>query len=442
MGSRHVFSRGGAERVQIDHGAGAELVDAEGRRYLDAAGGAIVVGVGHGVTEVVQAAAEQASRVAYVHGSAFSSEVLEEYADALAPLLPVQDPRIYPVSGGSEAVESALKMVRAYHLARGEDRDVVIGRQGSYHGNSRGALSVSGRTGLRAPYLPWLTGAAHASTPYEYRCAFPDTHPEGCGARHAQVLEETIQRVGPGRVAAFVAEPISGAGLGACVPPEDYWPAITQVCRRHGILVVADEVMTGFGRTGTWFGSEHFGLRPDLLVAGKGTASGYWPLGLAVASGPVHEVLTGAGFVHGFTYSHHVVGAATGLAVLRVLQRDGLVDASARQGQRLHDALRRELADVAGIGDVRGRGLLQAVELVADPTTGEPFGRGERVTERVTEACREHGVLVYPSTGCADGTDGDLLLLGPPLVVTDEQVDAIAVRVATGIREVLGSTGG
>lgn len=439
MGSRHVFSRGGAGRVRIDHGAGVELVDVEGRRYLDAAGGAIVVGVGHGVTEVVQAAAEQASRVAYVHGSAFSSEVLEEYADALGSLLPLEDPRIYPVSGGSEAVESALKMARAYHLARGEDRDVVIGRQGSYHGNSRGALSVSGRTGLRAPYLPWLTGAEHTSTPYEYRCAFPDTHPDGCGARHAQVLEETIQRVGPARVAAFVAEPISGAGLGACVPPEDYWPAITQVCRRHGILVVADEVMTGFGRTGTWFASEHFGLRPDLLVAGKGTASGYWPLGLAVASGPVHEVLTEAGFVHGFTYSHHVVGAATGLAVLRVLQRDGLVEASARQGQRLHDALRRELADVAGIGDVRGRGLLQAVELVADPTTGEPFERGERVTERVTEACRDHGVLVYPGTGCADGRRGDLLLLGPPLVVTDEQVDVIAERVASGIRQVLGS---
>ncbi|WP_298885457.1 aminotransferase class III-fold pyridoxal phosphate-dependent enzyme [uncultured Serinicoccus sp.] len=442
MGSRHVFSRGGGDRVRIDHGEGAVLVDVDGRRYLDAAGGAVVVGVGHGVDEVVQAAAAQASRVSYVHGSAFSSEVLEEYADALAPLLPLEDPRIYPVSGGSEAVESALKMVRAYHLARGEDRDVVIGRRGSYHGNSRGALSVSGRAGLRAPYLPWLTGAEHTSTPYEYRCAFPDTHPHGCGARHAQVLEETIERVGPGRVAGFVAEPVAGAGLGACVPPEDYWPAVTEVCRRHGVLVVADEVMTGFGRTGRWFASEHFGLRPDVLTAGKGTASGYWPLGLAVVSGPVHEVLARAGFVHGFTYSHHVVGAATGLAVLRILQRDGLVEASARQGARLHDALHRHLARVPGIGDVRGRGLLQAVELVADEETRVPHPRAERLVERVTEACREQGVIVYPSTGCADGTNGDLLLLGPPLVVSDDEVDQIAAGVARGIHQVLGATHG
>lgn len=437
MGSTHIFSRGGAERVRIDHGEGAVLVDVEGRRYLDAAGGAVVVGIGHGVTEVVQAAADQASRVAYVHGSAFSSEVLEEYADALAPLLPMVDPRIYPVSGGSEAVESALKMARAYHLARGEDRDVVIGRHGSYHGNTRGALSVSGRAGLRAPYLPWLQGVEHTSTPYEYRCPFPESHPDGCAARHARALEERIHQVGPDRVAAFVAEPISGAGLGACVPPDDYWPAISEVCARHGVLVVVDEVMTGFGRTGQWFASEHFGLRPDLLVAGKGTASGYWPLGLAVASGPVHDVLASSGFVHGFTYSHHVVGAATGLAVLRVLQRDRLVEASARQGRRLHEALRRELAELPVVGDVRGRGLLQAVELVADRDTTAPFPRAARVTERVLAACRDHGVLLYPGTGGADGVNGDLLLLGPPFVVTDEQVDQIASGVAAGIREVL-----
>ncbi|WP_238335709.1 aminotransferase family protein [Serinicoccus kebangsaanensis] len=424
--------------MRIDRGTGSELFDVDGRRYLDAAGGAVVVGIGHGVTEVVEAAAAQAARVAYVHGSSFSSEVLEEYADALAPLLPVDDPRMYPVSGGSEAVESALKMARAYHLARGEDRDVVIGRHGSYHGNTRGALSVSGRAGLRQPYLPWLQGVEHTTTPYEYRCAFPDAHPDGCAQRHAEALEETIQRVGPGRVAAFVTEPISGAGLGACVPPADYWPAIQQVCRRHGVLLVADEVMTGFGRTGAWFASDHFGLRPDLLVAGKGTASGYWPLGLAVASGPVHETLASSGFVHGFTYSHHVVGAATGHAVLRVLQRQGLVEASARQGERLHGALRRELEGVPGVGDIRGRGLLQAVELVADVGTKEPFERSHRVAERVLEACREHGVLVYPGTGCADGRRGDHLLLGPPLVVTDDEVDEIAAGVGASLREVLG----
>ncbi|MFK5688991.1 aspartate aminotransferase family protein [Ornithinimicrobium sp. LYQ92] len=440
MSDRHIFSRGGAERPRISHGRGSELFDVDGRRYLDAAGGAIVVGIGHGVTEVVEAAAAQAGRVAYVHGSTFASEALEEYAEALAPLLPMDDPHLYPVSGGSEAVESALKMARSYHRARGEDRDVVIGRDGAYHGNTRGALDVSGRAGLRAPYLPWLDHARHTGTPYEYRCAFGEDHPHGCAGRHAQALEELITRIGPGRVAAFVAEPISGAGLGACVPPDDYWDAVTEVCRQHGVLVVADEVMTGFGRTGTWFASDHWGLRPDLLVAGKGTASGYWPLGLAVASGPVHEVLSGSGFVHGYTYSHHVVGAATGLAVLRVLQREDLVRASARQGQRLHEALRRELGGVEAVGDVRGRGLLQAVELVSDRASKEPFERSERVTERLQQACRDRGVLVYPGSGCADGVRGDTLLLGPPLVVTDAEVEEMAAVVGDAAREVLGGS--
>lgn len=421
---------------RISHGHGSELFDVDGRRYLDAAGGAIVVGIGHGVTEVVEAAAAQAGRVAYVHGSAFATQALEEYADALAPLLPVEDPHLYPVSGGSEAVESALKMVRAYHLARGEDRDLVIGRQGAYHGNTRGALDVSGRAGLRAPYLPWLDHSRHTSTPYEYRCAFPG-HPDGCGSRHAAALDDLIDQVGSGRVAAFFAEPISGAGLGACVPPDDYWDAIMQVCRRHGVLVVADEVMTGFGRTGAWFASDHWGVRPDVVVAGKGTASGYWPLGLAIASGPVHEVLTGAGFVHGFTYSHHVVGAATGLAVLRVLQRDGLVQASAQQGRLLRSRLRQELGGVDQVGDIRGRGLLQAVELVVDPGSKEPFERSARIAERVQQACRDRGILVYPGTGCADGVRGDTMLLGPPLVVTDEQVEEIAVGVGEAVREVM-----
>ena len=219
----------------------------------------------------------------------FASEQLEAYADELAPLLPVDDPRIYPVSGGSEAVETALKMARAYHLARGEDRWRVIGRQGSYHGNTRGALDVGGREPLRRPYLPWLGLAGHTLAPYEYRCRFGDTHPAGCGARYADALEQEILASPAGTVAAFVAEPVAGAGLGAAVPPDDYWPAVTEVCRRHGVLVIADEVMTGFGRTGRWFACDHWAVRPDILVLAKGAASGYWPLGLAVASGAVHD---------------------------------------------------------------------------------------------------------------------------------------------------------
>lgn len=438
-GAEHVFARTSRALPVVASARGCTLVDQAGRAWLDASGGAIVVGVGHGRREVAEAMATQAARVAYAHGTMFSSSALERWTAALAPLLPVDTARVYPVSSGSEAMETALKMARAYHLARGEDRSVVIGRAGSYHGNTRGALDVSGRESLRAPYEPWLGSARHVPAPYEYRCPFPERHPDGCGAAHAEALERTIREIGAERVAAFVAEPVAGAALGACVPPEDYWPRVAAVCRRYGVLVVADEVMTGFGRTGAWFASEHWGLRPDVLTAGKGAASGYWPLAFAAASGAVHDTITGAGaFVHGFTHSHHVVGAATGLAVLRILHEEDLVAASARQGDLLRQGLLDALGDHPHVGDVRGLGLLVGVELVADRDTRAPFARAERVTERVVAAAHARGVLPYSSTGCADGVDGDLLLLGPPFVITDAELARVVAGIAGAVGDVLG----
>jgi adenosylmethionine-8-amino-7-oxononanoate aminotransferase len=427
-----VFARGGGLPT-VARAEGCQLWDAEGRRYLDGAGGAIVVGIGHGEASVAEAIADQAGRVAYAHATMFASEQLEAYADELAPLLPMEDPRLYPVSGGSEAVETALKMARAYHLARGEDRARVIGRWGSYHGNTRGALDVGGRAPLRRPYLPWLGQASHTLAAYEYRCPFPDTHPVGCGARYAEALEREIQASPPATVAAFVAEPVAGAGLGAAVPPDDYWPAVTEVCRRHGVLLVADEVMTGFGRTGRWFASDHWGLRPDILVLAKGAASGYWPLGLAVASGEVHDSIGAGRFPHGLTYSHHVVGAAAGRAVLRVLRERRLVEAAATQGKRLQAGLEARLGGHRHVGDVRGLGLMVAVELVADRATRRPFPRAHRVTERAVAAARDHGLLLYSSTGCADGTNGDLVMLGPPLVATDAEIDEMVELTTTAV---------
>jgi adenosylmethionine-8-amino-7-oxononanoate aminotransferase len=428
----HVFARGSGLPT-VARARGCELWDTEGRRWLDGAGGAIVVGIGHGEASVAEAIAGQAAEVAYAHGTMFTSGTLEAYADELAPLLPMDDPRIYPVSGGSEAVETALKMARAYHLARGEDRHRVIGRQGSYHGNTRGALDVGGRDPLRRPYLPWLGQASHTLAAYEYRCPFPDTHPAGCGGRYAQALEREILASPPGTVAAFVAEPVAGAGLGAAVPPDDYWPAVSEVCRRHGVLLVADEVMTGFGRTGRWFACDHWGVRPDILVLAKGAASGYWPLGLAVASGEVHDRIGQGGFTHGLTYSHHVVGAAAGRAVLEVLRERRLVEAAETQGKRLRAGLEARLAGHPAAGDIRGLGLMLAVELVADLATRAPFPREARVAERVVAAARDRGLLLYSSTGCADGTDGDLVMLGPPLVVTDAEVDELADLTAAAI---------
>ena len=407
---------------------GALMWDTEGRRYIDGAGGAIVVGVGHGRTGVVAAMGVQAGRVAYAHPTAFSSEALESYCAELAPLLPMDDPRIYPVSGGSEAVETAIKLARAYHLARGEpSRQVVIGRWGSYHGNTLGALDASGREPLRRPYEPWLGRFPHVAAVYEYRCALP-SHPDGCGAALAHELDAAILREGAENVACFIAEPVAGATLGAAVPPDDYWPAVREVCTRHGVLLIADEVMTGFGRTGAWFGCDHWELRPDILTTGKGVSSGYWPLGLAACTCEVFDTVRPAGFVHGFTFSHSVVGAAVARTVLTILKDEHLVDASRDKGELLRKELATALDANPAVGDVRGLGLMVGIELVRDRGTREPFPRSERLTERVVAAARERGLLLYSSTGCADGTAGDLVMFGPPFVITELQI-AEAVRI-------------
>jgi adenosylmethionine-8-amino-7-oxononanoate aminotransferase len=412
---------------------GSCIWDADGKQYLDAAGGAIVVGVGHGDPEIIRAMAEQASRTDFVHGTQFTSEALEAYAAELASLLPMDSARVYPVSGGSEAVETALKLARAYHLARGEaSRHKVIARWGSYHGNTRGALDASGREPLRRPYEPWLGQAIHVPAPYEYRCPNPD-HPTACGKWHAEQLEEAIAREGPETVACFIAEPVAGATLGAAVPTDDYWPAVAEVCRSNGVLLIADEVMTGFGRTGTWFASEHWNLRPDILVAGKGASSGYWPLGLAVASGEVFETVRPKGFVHGFTYSHSAVGAAVGHAVVRRLKQGSMIEASREKGERLLKELGARLSDHPNVGDVRGLGLMIGIELVSDRATKAPFARSATGTERVVAAAKEAGLLLYPSTGCADGTDGDLVMVGPPFVITDAEMTELVDKAAGAI---------
>jgi hypothetical protein len=416
---------------------GSTLWDSDGRSYLDAAGGAIVVNVGHGRASVAAAMADQASRLAYAHGSTFTTQPLEAYAAEVGPHLPVDDPAIYPVSGGSEAMETALKLVRAYHLARGDaGRWIVFSRWGSYHGNTLGALDLSGRKPLRRPYEGWLGRFRHLSAAYPYRAGEPNANALGDVDELIAELERAIEAADPDTVAAFVGEPIVGATLGGAVPPDDYWPRVVEVCRRHGILVVADEVMTGFGRTGTWFGMDHWNVRPDLLVAAKGSTSGYWPLGFVAASGEVHDVVTAAGpFVHGFTYSHNPVGAAVAREVLRILEAEALVEASSAKGVRLRGLLGERLGGHAAVGDIRGAGLLLGIELVADVATRRPFPRAARVTEGVVRAARERGVVVYSSTGCADGVDGDLIVLGPPFVITDAELVQVADTLLEAVSE-------
>ena len=432
----HVFSRATRDLPTAVSAEGAWITDADGARYLDGSGGAIVVNVGHGVASVIAAIGEQLERTQYVHPTAFTTRAVEAYAEEVAAILPMDDARIFPVSGGSEAVETALKMARAYHLAKGQGgRSIVIARRSSYHGNTLGALDASGKAPLRKPYTPWLGRCLHVSAAYEFRCENPQ-HPHGCGAWQAAELEKMITSYGEDTIAAFIAEPIAGATLGAAVPADDYWPAIAEVCERHDVVLIADEVMTGFGRTGRWFGMDHWDIRPDILTAGKGTTGGYVPFGFAAASGRVHETIAaGPGFVHGFTWSHNALGAAAGLAVLGELKA-GLVDRSRELGARLLDGLRDALSDAPTVGDVRGLGLMIGIELVRDRETNEPFARSATVAERILQAARESGLLLYSSTGHVDGTSGDLVMLGPPFSISDDDATLLLERTTAAVRSV------
>jgi adenosylmethionine-8-amino-7-oxononanoate aminotransferase len=430
----HVFHRGRKLPTAV-HAEGVWITDAEGRRYLDGAGGAIAVNVGHGDRALLDAMAAHATELQFVHATLFTTASLEAYADELAPYLPLDDPRIYPVSGGSEAVETALKLARAYHLARGEtERHVVIGRRASFHGSTIGALDAAGQEAARAPYLPWLGRARHVSAAYEYRCPAPP-HPVGCADWYAQELERTILDVGPRSVAAFIAEPISGSSLAAAVPCDGYWAAVMDVCRRHGVLVVADEVMTSFGRTGRWFACDHWDVRPDILIGGKGSTSGYVPFGFCAAAHYVYEPVRRQGFTHGFTWSHNGLSAAVARAVLRRLEQDALVDRSRHLGERLRGELADALANHPHVGDVRGLGLMIGIELVRDREMKVPFPRAEQVTERVVAAAREAGLLLNSTSGHLDG-DGDLLMLGPPFILSDDEASILVERTAGALRTV------
>lgn len=429
MGSGHVFYR----RIDYSHpqavrAEGVTVWDADGRRYIDASGGPVLVNIGHGVTEVAQAVSEQARAVAYVHATAFTTPVLEEYSERLATHVPLEDPRFYYLTSGSEAVEAALKFVRQFMIARGEaTRETIISRWGSYHGATLGALAVTGKPKMRTMFAPLFLDQPHIPPPYCYRCPFGFSGGEGCDLACARALEAEILRQGVQRVAAFIAEPVSGATLGAVVPPEGYWPLVREICDRYGVLLIADEVMTGFGRTGRWFGIEHFGVRPDLMAMGKGAAGGYVPFSIAAMEARDVEVirLVHGDFNHGGTFSHHAVGAAAALATLRYLEEHDLVATAAARGEYLGRRLRETLADVPCVGDVRGLGLMWGVEFVADRATKAPFQPKLHFAQRVCDRAFELGVIFYPGAGCVDGVAGDHLMISPPFVITEEQIDEV-----------------
>jgi hypothetical protein len=422
----------------VERGEGVYLYDTAGHRYLDGSGGAIVVNIGHGVREVADAMAQQAAQAAYAHPTMFTSRPAEDYAEALAEVVPLPGARFFFLCSGSEAVETAIKLARQAHVECGRPgRYVVIARWQSYHGATLGALAATGKPKMRRPFHPLLPEMLHIPPPYCYRCPFGLTYP-GCQLRCADALEEEIKRVGPDNVAAFIAEPVSGATLGAVVPPDDYWPRIREICNRYDVYLIADEVMTGFGRTGRWFALQHWDVVPDLIAMSKGASGGYCPLCITAARGDLVEAIVGGSgdFVHGGTFSHHPVSTAAGLAALRYMQEHDLVVEAARKGVLLEQKLRAGLENFPCVGDVRGIGLMWGVEFVADRATKEPFLPKAHFAYRVADAALEHGLIVYPGSGCVDGTAGDHLTLGPPFIITAEQMDELVALLHQAIEAV------
>ena len=426
--SSFVFHRApGREMPTIDHGQGAVLWDRSGKRYLDGSGGAVVVNIGHGRGEVAAAMAAQAAAAAYVHGTQFTSAVLEEYARRLAVHAPGDCRRLYLVSGGSEANETAVKMARAYHLAGGRpSRRKVVHRAVSYHGNTLATLALSGRPGLRAPYEPLLAAAPETMAPFCYHCPLDRAYPE-CGVACVEDLEAVVLREGPDTVAAYIAEPIIGASAGAAVPPDDYARRAREICDRYGVVYIDDEVMTGFGRTGRWFATEWSGVVPDIVTCGKGMSGGYMPVGAALVSEKIVAALAGSkrGFVHGFTFSHNPVTAAACLATLEILEREGLVERARVLGEKALARL-QALRSHPHVGDVRGRGLMIGLELVADKAGRRPFPRAEGRAEALAAEAFRRGLVTYPGGGGASGADGDVLMLAPPFVVTEAELEEMA----------------
>jgi adenosylmethionine-8-amino-7-oxononanoate aminotransferase len=425
-------------------GEGVYIFDADGKRYLDFAGSAVVNFIGHGVRDISRAMAEQAAQLEFVHTSQFTTPVAEAYAEELLDFAGgnFRGGAVYFTSGGSESIETALKLARQYQVEIGQpQRYQIISRQQSYHGSTLGALSVSGNRKRREIYLPMVKEFAHVGIPYCYRCKFDCSDScYNCGQQYATEVEQAIAEAN-GQAAAFIFEPVGGATLGAVTPPPAYLEKVAEVCHANGVLLIADEVMTGMGRTGRNFACEHWNVAPDILVTAKGLSSGYAPLGAVIASKKVIDAIaTGSGaFLHGFTYNAHPISVAAGRAVLRNIKSKNLVQAAdSQKAGSPAEKLRKELdgmLDLPHVGDVRGIGLLLAMEFVADKNSKEPFPAEKNFAGRVGQLSAQRGVLIYPMQGSVDGISGDHVLVAPPAVITEEQIHWAAGELRAAIEE-------
>ena len=412
-------------------GEGVYLYDRDGREYIDASGGAAVSCLGHGHPDILAAMRAQLEKLAYAHSSFFTTEVAETLAETLVASAPAGISHAYFVCDGSEAVEAALKMARQYFVDIGQpQRKHLIARRQSYHGNTLGALAVTGREWNRAPFEPLLIRTTHVSPCYEYREMRVDETPAQYGERLARELDETIQRLGADQVIAFIAETVGGATLGCVTPVPGYFKRVREVCDRYGVLLILDEVMCGMGRTGSLHACTEEGVTPDLMTIAKGLSGGYQAIGAVLVQQKIVEAIKqGLGaFQHGHTYLAHPMGAAAALAVQQVILRDKLLERVKRQGAGLTQRLQAAFAGHPHVGEIRGRGLFQAVELVLDPVSKAPFPAAKKVHVRLKAEAMTRGLCCYPSGGAVDGMSGDHVMLAPPFIVSDSELDLIVER--------------
>ena len=437
----HIFPRHTKQLPPVAvRGAGCYLYDEQGKQYLDASGGAAVSCLGHGDQTIIDAVKAQLDKLAYAHTGFFTSEPAETLADLLIAHAPGDLDRVYLVSGGSEAMEAALKLARQYFVEKGEPkRGRLIARKQSYHGNTMGALSAGGNAWRRAQFGPLLIDMSHIDPCYEYRLKRDDETAQDYALRAANLLEEEILRVGPENVMAFAAEPVVGATAGAVPPAPGYFKRIREICDQYGILLILDEVMCGMGRTGTLFACEQDGVSPDILCIAKGLGAGYQPIGAMLCSRKVYEMIeNGSGFFqHGHTYLGHPTAAAAGVAVVNAMLERNLIPRVQTQGQKLMAALHAQFGQHPNVGDLRGRGLFQGVELVADRDTKAPFDPSRKIAAKIKKAAFDAGLICYPMSGTIDGQSGDHVLLAPPFIISDNQIDELVQKLAGAIDQAL-----
>ena len=424
-------------------GDGVYLTDSDGKQYLDGSGGAAVSCLGHGDQAVIEAIKSQLDSMAYAHNSFLTSEPAEQLADILIDNAPAGLDRVYFVSGGSEAIEAALKLARQYYLEIGQPkRSKIIARRQSYHGNTLGALAVGGNAWRRAQFSPLLIDVSHIAPCFAYRGRADTESEEGYGQRIADELEEEIQRLGPENVMCFVAEPVVGATLGAVPAVEGYFRRVREICDRHGVLLILDEVMCGMGRTGSLFACEQEGVSPDICTIAKGLGAGYQPIGAMICSKTIHDAIQqGSGFFqHGHTYLSHPVACAAGLAVLKKLT-GGLVSGVARKGNYLQSQLKARFEKNAHVGDIRGRGLFVGLEFVRDRETKACLDPALKFNAKLKAAAFANGLICYPMGGTIDGQQGDHVLLAPPFISQDTHLDELVDKLGTAIDHVLQDVG-